>query len=466
VEPIFTCNPFLLFREANMTTLWESVKKQIKTRLPQHSFSLWIDPITLLEDKDDTLFLGCPNKFSLKWVMENYQATIQEALHQKANGRYRLALKVAPAPPKPSPASAFPESKQLILPNMPVPSRNGWRRLNHEFTFDRFVVGKCNEFGYSASKAMALEPHLPYQSLFIMANTGLGKSHLSQATAHAIRNHNPNLKVYYITAEDFVNEMIFALKNKHIDAFKTKYRRSCDVLLLDEVHFLSNKEKTQAELGYTLDALVNDRKRIVFTSSLLPKDIPNLTKALSSRLTSGIITTLEKPGYETRLKIIRRKAAEQHLSLSEEIIDVLARNLTGDIRQLESALRCLKAKSELLKVKIDPHLAKEILQCHIPGHSPVTADTVRKLVCQYFKIDPLVLKSKSRKQIHVYPRSVFVYLCRQHTDVTVEEIGQSLNRNHSTVLYASEVIEHKMKVDHKVRNQVNFLSQKLKHMQK
>jgi len=448
-----------------MTTLWDAVKEQIRNRLPKNSFSLWIDPITLLEEKDATLFLGCPNKFSLKWVTENYLGTIEEALHQRASNHYHLALKVAPLikPPGPPP---FAESKQLVLPNIPARTRNGWRSLNHEFTFDRFVVGKCNEFAYSASKAMALEPNLPYNSLFILANTGLGKSHLSQATAHAIRTNNPNLKVYYITAEDFVNEMIFALKNNQIEAFKNKYRRSCDVLLLEEVHFLSNKEKTQAELGYTLDALANDRKRIIFTSSLLPKDIPNLTRALSSRLTSGIITTLEKPGYETRLKIIRKKAAEQNLRLSEEIIDLLAKNLTGDIRQIESALRCLKAKADLLKVKIDRNLGKEVLRCHVPAQSPVTVENIRKLVCQYFKIDPLVLKSKSRKQIHAYPRSVFVYLCRQHTDMTVEEIGQSLNRNHSTVLYASEVVEHKMKVDHKVRNQVNFLSRKLKDMKK
>jgi chromosomal replication initiator protein len=456
--------PYLLVREVNMATLWDTVKQQIRTRLPHNSFSLWIDPITLLEEKGGTLFLGCPNKFSLKWVTENYLASLQEVVRQKANGDYRLALKVAP-PSKSSPNPPFAESKQLVLPNIPAPSRNGSRRLNHEFTFDRFVVGKCNEFAYSASKAMAFEPNLPYPSLFILASTGLGKSHLSQATAHAIWKNNPKLKVFYITAEDFINEMIHALRTKQIDAFKNKYRRSCDVLLLEEVHFLSNKEKTQAELGYTLDALASDGKRLVFTSSLLPKDIPNLTKPLSSRLTSGIITTLEKPGYETRLKIIRKKAAEQSLSLSDEIVDVLARNLTGDIRQIESALRCLKAKSELMRVKIDRHLAKEVLQCHVPGQSPVTVERIRRLVCQYFKIDPLTLRSKSRKQVHVYPRSVFVYLCRQHTDVTVEEIGQSLNRNHSTVLYASEVIEHKMKVDHKVRNQVSFLSEKLLDMQ-
>jgi chromosomal replication initiator protein len=323
-------------------------------------------------------------------------------------------------------------------------------------------VGKCNEFAYSASKALALERHPPYSSLFILANTGLGKSHLSQAAGHAILKNDPNLRVYYITAEDFVNEMIYALRNNRIDEFKNKYRRSCDVLLLEEVHFLGGKEKTQLELGYTLDALSNDRKRIIFTSSLLPKDIPNLTKGLSSRLTSGIITTLEKPGYQTRVKILEKKSAEQNLVLSEEIIHLLAKNLTGDIRQMESALSCLKAKSELMKANMDVPLAKDVLCCHVPVPGAIAMEDIRKLVCQYFKVDPHLLKSKSRKQIHAYPRNVYVYLCRQHTDKTVEEIGKSLNRKHSTVLYASEVIEHKMKVDPRVRNQVNFLSEKLK----
>jgi chromosomal replication initiator protein len=349
---------------------------------------------------------------------------------------------------------------------MPTNGNGGPRALNQDFTFDRFVVGRCNEFAYAASKALAIEGQFPCSSLFIVAKTGLGKSHLSQATAHALLESNPRIKVIYITAEDFVNEMIFALKNHRIDEFKTKYRRSCDVLLLEEIQFLSGKEKTQLELGYTLDALANDHKRIIFTSSLLPKDIPNLTKELASRLTSGIITTLDTPDYETRVKIIERKSSEQGLVLPHEIFHLLAKDLTGDIRQMESALRCLKAKADLMKATIDPDLAKEVLLCHVPTQKLLTLDDVKAMVCQYFKVDPALLASKSRKKIHAYPRNVYVYLCRQHTDRTVEEIGRSLSRNHSTILYASEVIEHKMKVDKRVKNQIEFLSNKLKDMKK
>ena len=445
-----------------MTKIWEELKGQLREKLPDKSFSLWIDPLLLLEEKEDTLVVGCPNKFSLNWITENYVHLIQENLNRHGRGNYRLALKVQAPRKTTPPPGILAESKQLALINVPGNGKSGFRSLNKDFTFDRFVVGKCNEFAYSASKALAMNGSMPYSSLFILAKTGLGKSHLSQAMAHAILQAEPRLRVYYITAEDFVNEMIFALRANRIEEFKNKYRRACDVLLLEEVHFLSGKEKTQLELGYTLDALADERKRIIFTSSLLPRDIPNLTKELSSRLTSGIITTLEKPDYDTRSKILQKKSSEQGMILSEEIIDLLAEELTGDIRQIESALWCLSAKSELLKAKIDKDLAREVLQCHLPSQRSITVEDIKKVVCQYFKVDPLMLESKSRKKVHAFPRNVFVYLCRQLTVLTVEEIGRSLNRNHSTILYASEVIEHKIKVNKKVKHQVDFLSQKLR----
>jgi chromosomal replication initiator protein len=449
-----------------MTKIWEELKGQLRQKLPDKSFSLWIDPLHLLEEKENTLVVGCPNKFSLNWITENYIDLIHENLNSHDQRNYRLALKVqAKRKTAPTPA-LLNESRQLALINLPGNGKNGLRNLNQDFTFDRFVVGKCNEFAYSASKALAMNGCMPYSSLFILAKTGLGKSHLSQATAHAILQVDPKLRVFYITAEDFVNEMISALRASRIEDFKNKYRRACDVLLLEEVHFLSGKEKTQLELGYTLDALADERKRIIFTSSLLPRDIPNLTKELSSRLTSGIITTLEKPDYETRTKILERKSFEQGVILSEEIMDLLAKELTGDIRQMESALRCLKAKSELLNAKIDKDLAEEVLRCHLPSQGSITMEDIKKVVCQYYKVDPLILISKSRKKLHAFSRSVYVYLCRQLTDLTTEEIGRSLNRNHSTVLYASEVIERKIKVDKQVKHQVDLLSQKLKDRKK
>ena len=448
-----------------MTNIWEEIKDQIRGVIPEKSFSLWINPLTFLEQKEDSLVLGCPNKFSLNWITENYIPLFQENLDRLGENNCRLALRVV-TPSSATPPALVQDARQLTLPNIPSNANCGPRALNQDFTFDRFVVGRCNEFAYAASKALAIEGQFPCSSLFIVAKTGLGKSHLSQATAHALLESNPRINVIYITAEDFANEMIFALKNHRIDEFKNKYRRSCDVLLLEEIQFLSGKEKTQLELGYTLDALANDRKRIIFTSSFLPKDIPHLNKELASRLTSGIITTLDTPDYETRVKIIERKSSEQGLALPHEIFHLLAKDLTGDVRQMESALRCLKAKADLMQATIDPDLAKEVLLCHMPTQNLLTMEDVKAMVCQYFKVDPTLLASKSRKKIHAYPRNVYVYLCRQHTESTVEEIGRSLSRNHSTVLYASEVMEHKMKVDKRVKNQIEFLSNKLKDLKK
>lgn len=447
-----------------MSGIWDEVKNDIKADLPNKSYSLWINPITLLHEKDRTLILGCPNKFSLNWITANYLGMMREKLVLMGKGHYELILKVQPQERKGVVPDLFRDTKQLILPNIPVHRGNGRRRFNKEFTFDRFVVGQCNEFAYSAAKALAFGGNWPYESLFLLANTGLGKSHLSQSIGQGLLEKNPKIRAYYITAEDFVNEMIYALKTKRIEEFKNRYRRSCDVLLLEEVHFLSGKDQTQVELGHTLDALINDGKKIIFTSSMLPKDIPNMAGELKSRLTSGVITTLERPDYETRVKIIEKKSTEQHMKLSDDIKHLFATHLARDVRQIESALKSLQAKSELLKVRVDLDLAKEVIKNHITDQSCITVKGIGKLICQYFKIEPVMLRSKSRKKIHTYPRNVYVFLCRQNTDATLEEIGRTINRNHTTVLYSSEVIEKMIKVDDKVRKQVDFLNQKLQEV--
>jgi len=444
-----------------MSALLDNLKKHVKEHIPEKSYSLWIDPLSFIDEKDDALVLGCPNKFSMNWIMDHYSTLLTGGL--KLLGKERsLVFKVAAPAKKKKEPDMFQPSPQMDIPNISPKKERGRFHFNREFTFDRFVVGSCNEFAYSASRAMASGGSCSYDSLFMMANTGLGKSHLSQSIGQMLLENNPDVRAYYITAEDFVNEMIFALKNNRIDEFKNKYRRSCDVLMLEEVHFLSGKEKIQAELGYTLDALANDRKKLIFTSSLLPKDIPNMSKELSSRLTSGLITTLEKPDHNTKVKIIEKKASEHNLMLSEEIVHLFAEKLTKDIRQIESVLRCFKAKADLMKVKSDINLAREVLSYHITEQGAISLDSIKKLVCKYYQIENSVLPSKSRKKIHAYPRNMYVYLSRNYSAATLEEIGKSINRNHSTVIYSSEVIEKKLRIDKKVKNQVDFFSEKIK----
>ena len=444
-----------------MKTIWEDIKGQIRSELPKNTFFLWIHPISFLEKADQTVTLNCPNKFSRNWVMENYFDLIQDKLHKAGATRVDLVFKADCAREKPEMSPYPPAPRQLALPNI---SRNGRVRLNTDFTFDRFVVGQCNEFAYSASRALAHGSPLDYQCLLMLANTGLGKSHLTHAIAHTILKEKPSSRLYYMTAEDFTNEMIASLKNNRIEAFKDKYRRGCDVLLLEEMHFFGGKQKTQIELGYTLDALASDNKSIILTSSLAPKDIPRMSKELSSRLTSGLVTSISGPDFETRVKILSKKASEHGLNLCDEIIQFLASRLTRDVRQMESALKCLKARAELVKARIDLDLAKEVVNCLVSREDSIGLEEIRELVCRYYKIEPGILGSKSRKKVHATPRNIYMYLSRRHTEETIQSIAGSINRSHSTVVYASDLVEHKMKIDPNMHHQVDFLSKKLKNM--
>jgi chromosomal replication initiator protein len=444
-----------------MNGVWEQVKQQIRTEIPDQSFSLWIKPITFLEQRDDTIVVGVPNKFSRNWVMDNYASLLESKLAQIGGSPLKISLEVKQVSPRSAKPKSSCESKQLVFPNMQRRGLITAHWLKNDLTFDRFVVGKCNEFAYSVSRSLSSGNDMPYTPLFMLANTGLGKSHLAQAIGHACLSRAPETRVCYVTAEDFINEMIFSLKSNRIEEFKNKYRRGCDVLLLEEVHFLSGKEKTQKELEYTLDALVSDRKKIIFTSAVLPKDIPNLSKEMESRLTSGIITTINRPDYSTRLKMLEKKACENKLKLPEDCSHLLAKHLNRDVRQIESALSCLKAKTELLNEKISKNLVMDVIKCHVSEVGAHSLEDIMGMVCKYFSLDSEILSSKSRKKNHAYPRNLYAYLCRKHTGATLEEIGGTINRNHSTVLYAAEVIASRAKTDRNVRKQLDFFSKRL-----
>jgi len=330
-----------------MSPLWDEIKNEIRPALPKNSYSLWIDPISCLEDKD-TIILSCPNRFSKNWVQENYLGLIRDKFKEAGLSHVELLFKVERQKRAPALSALPPDPDQLTLPSLPTRQghRNLW--LKSQFTFDRFIVGQSNEFAYSASKSMASGDPCNYHSLLMLANTGLGKTHLSQAIGHRILEKNPSSRIFYMTAEDFTNEMISSLRTNRIEDFKKRYRRRCDVLLLEEIHFLGGKEKIQTELGYTLDALAGDNKKIIFTSALSPKDIPRMSKELTSRLTSGLVTAITDPDYDTRVQILTKKASVYNVGLSEEVIHYLAERLKQDIRQMESALKCLKARAELI----------------------------------------------------------------------------------------------------------------------
>jgi chromosomal replication initiator protein len=297
--------------------------------------------------------------------------------------------------------------------------------------------------------------------LFLFSGTGLGKSHLSQAIGHHVLDQNPDERVYYMTAEDFSQEMVQAFRRDAIDKFKAKYRNHCDVLLLEDVHYLSGKERTQIELAMTLDTLYESGKRIIFSSCLRPSEIPKLHDNLRSRFSCGLISAIEPPNFRTRVRILQRKAEILGYHMPESVIHFLASELVGDVRRLESGLNGVAAKSALLGVPIDLPLAESVVKHIASQRQKITLEVIKKLVCKYYNVSAEDLISRSRKQNLVRPRQMAIYLARRFTDSPLQTIGRNFNRYHATALHSIHCIEKGIKANGAVRQQVEFFRQKL-----
>jgi chromosomal replication initiator protein len=289
----------------------------------------------------------------------------------------------------------------------------------------------------------------------------MGKSHLSQAIGHHVMSIHPQDRVYYITAEDFSNEMVQAYRHNSIDKFKDKYRNHCDVLLLEDVHYLSGKERTQIELALTLDTLFESGKRIIFSSCYLPADIPKLNDKLSSRLSCGLISAIDPPNFRTRVRILQKKAWTNSYQVPDDVIQYLADELSEDVRQLESGLNGVAAKSSLLGMPVDLKLAESVVKNIVRQRKRITIDVIKKLVCKYYNVGLEDIASRSRKQNLVRPRQIAIYLARHYTDAPLQTIGKSFNRYHATALHSINCIERGLKQDSSIQKQVGFFRQKL-----
>ena len=441
-----------------MEVVWKKVKTAIRKRIPNHSYKMWIEPLKVQPSEDNAWVVYCPNFFSRKRVQGLYGSIIQDSLQTALGRDCELMYKISSQSNGSKPKVA--EELQLPLPNDNVRPCNG-RFLRRDFTFDQFVVGRNNDFAYSASLALASRRDAQQNALFLLSKTGMGKSHLSQAIGHHILSIHPADRLYYITAEDFSNEMVRAYRHHAIDKFKEKYRSRCDVLLLEDVHYLSGKERTQIELALTLDTLFESGKRIIFSSCYLPTEIPKLNDKLRSRLSSGLISVIDPPDFRTRVRILQKKVGAYEYRLSDNVIQYLAGELTDDVRQLESGLNGVAAKSSLLGLPADIKLAQSVVKNIVRQRKRITIEVIKKLVCKYYNVTQEDMISRSRKQILVRPRQMAIYLARRYTDAPLQTIGKSFNRYHATALHSINCIERGLKQDSSIQKQVGFFRQKL-----
>lgn len=434
------------------------MKSLLKEKIPGHSYRMWIDPITCCEKDNGEIVLTCPNLFSKKRISDNYGQLIEEVVASAAGRALKVHLTVgsgqigACQPP--------PQDRQMKLPEMDS-ATNGGRLLRKDFTFDQFVVGKNSDFAYSAALSLAARNQGNQNALYLLSKTGLGKSHLSQAVGHHILQTFPKERVYYITAEDFMNEMTDSYRSSNIHRFKEKYRQNCDVLLLEDVHFLSGKNGTQQELSNTLESLMNANKKIIYSSSYLPSDIPKLNDKLKSRLCCGLISKIDAPDYKTRLRILKKTAQSSGHTVPEEVFQYLASELTDDVRQLKSGFIGVAAKASLLGSDVDIDFARSIVNNIVASRESITLDSIKRLVCKYYQVSLSDLISRSRRRAIVRPRQVAMYLSRQYTEHSLQTIGKSFNRYHATTMHALKAVEKGVRDNGPFHKHVEFLSERL-----
>jgi chromosomal replication initiator protein len=440
-----------------MQKIWDAVKSDLKDRLSATGFSLWIEPLQVDQGPQGEMQLICPNPFALRWVMSHYLPHIHQVLAQVGQP---LPVKLLAAPPKARTVMPPPATEQLRLP-LPGQGRKPGRSLNREFTFSKFVVGGSNRLAYSAAEALARKDTFFSGILFLTASPGLGKSHLAQAVGNCLMDVAPQASVMYVTAEDFTNDMVKALKGDQMNRFKERYRRECEVLLMEEVQFFSGKDKIQAELCYTLDTLLDRRKKLVLTSCYLPGEISHLSQELRSRFTGGLITPIGPPDFSTRVNILTRKADDRDVNIPLQVLEYVAEHVTADVRRLESALECLLARSTLLGEPVSLRLAQEVLQDLKAVAPRLSISQIQKIVCEYYQINLREMLGRGRQKKLVRARQMGLYFSRLYTMKTVVELGRLFQRSHASVVHALQTLERDRQVQPRLEKEVKFLEEKM-----
>ncbi len=458
--------------EERLDDLWAAARMALADRMSPGNYKTWIEPLKVHSAEHGRLVLAGPNPFFLNWVKSHFIGDLAAAMASVGFQASAPLEFVTDLPSKDTTPNVKDQPGRQALSTGPAGRAGEFRRLpvapafglGERFTFDNFVVGDSNLYAFSAAKAMAAGASLGSDALFITSDHGLGKSHLSTALGRAFLQNKPRNQVYYLTAEDFTNEMTHALRHGGMDEFKTKYRQNCDVLVLEEVQFLAGKEKIQSELCFTLDCLLERGKKVIFTSPQEPKGIPRLGRSLRSRLSTALVSPIGAPEYETRLNILIKKARSIGLKTSRSVLEYVADRVTTDVRRLESCLTSLKAKSQLLNRQVDLEMAREALVYLLdddPEGEGLTPIAVRNLICRHFHLKPTEVASKGRSAKLTEARALGIYLARTLTGRTLEEVGHTFGRSHSSALYAINKMDQLLKKDPKLQGKVEFFTQQL-----
>ena len=449
-----------------MEILWEKSLQIIKEKVSQQNFETWIRPIKIISMEGSHISLSVPNKFFKDWLLENYHSIIKDAMAFLAGGDINVDFLVSQDHEK-GQASVrkrehHPETPRAKSKSLRSKTSN---TLNPHYSFERFVVGSCNQFAHAASVAVAEQPAKNYNPLFIYGGVGLGKTHLLNAIGLFTHSLYTDMNVLYVSAEEFMNELINSIRYDKMPQFREKYRK-IDCLLIDDIQFIAGKERTQEEFFHTFNTLHDSGKQIVVTSDRFPKDIPNLEGRLRSRFEWGLIADIQPPEMETKIAIIEKKAYENNLTIPSNVALYVASNAESNIRELEGFLIRIGAYASLTGREIDISLAKEVLKKVLKQNEKedVTIDEITKAVAGKLGVKISDIKSQKKNKNLVHARQIAMYLARKMTSSSFPDIGEKIGgRDHSTVIYANNKINKAMEEDGKLQKIVSEIEDTIKN---
>ncbi|TAH64148.1 MAG: chromosomal replication initiator protein DnaA [Gottschalkiaceae bacterium] len=434
--------------------IWEKTLEVIKVELTEVSFNTWLKAIHPISIKDNTIFFSVPDDFTKGILEARYVTLIRNALKQVTNEFYNIKFVI------PTDDNYYTFSKEPLDNSIVEDPVN--LSLNPKYTFDTFVIGNSNRLAHAASVAVAESPARAYNPLFIYGGVGLGKTHLMHAIGHYILKQNKKCKVVYISSETFTNELINSIRDDRNNEFRSKYR-NVDVLLIDDIQFIAGKESTQEEFFHTFNALYEANKQIIISSDRPPKEIRTLEDRLRSRFEQGLIADIQPPDLETRVAILKKKAKSENLSISDNVMHLIAKRIQSNIRELEGALIRIVAYSSLTNGEINEDLATEALKDIISNSKPklVTPDAIKDIVGEYYNIKIEDFNAKKRNKSIVLPRQIAMFLCRELTDLSLPRIGEEFGRDHTTIIHAYEKISSEIKIDSQLKAVIEELKSKI-----
>lgn len=444
-----------------MRTVWNQTATNLEKVIPPQNYINWIQPIQYSHTENSSVVVCVPNQFFKEWLEDNYLDLINSALSITAEKNLSIAVTIKEDDtPLPLPEPVVSQTTAPTLSEEPrpqQPEREG-TPLNPRYTFDQFVSGSGNQFSHAAALAVANNPAITYNPLFIYGGVGLGKSHLLHAVGHQILTQKPETRVCYCSAEKFMHEMVNSIRLNKMDDFRERYR-SVDVLLIDDIQFIAGRERTQVEFFHTFNSLYESHKQIVITSDKFPREMPNLEERLRSRFEWGLIADIQPPDLETKIAILKKKAELNRINLPDEVAYFLAASDTRNIRELEGMLIRLGAYSSLQHIPITLAMAKDNLKdILVDKRKEITVELIQKHVADHFNLKVADLKSDKRLKTFVQARQVAIWLCRDLTSASYPDIGNKFGgKDHSTVIHATKKIDRLMSEDPQLASMIETI---------